>query len=51
MSTPKETAPDSTLGIVDLVDMVRVYPEDLAALRAQEAVHTELAAVLEEDAA
>lgn len=27
----------STLGIVDLVDMVRVYPEDLKALRAQDA--------------
>jgi len=46
MTTLKETAPDSGLGVVDLTDMVRVYPEDLAALRAQEAVHAELAAVL-----
>lgn len=41
----------STLGIVDLVDMVRVDPEDLKALRAQEAIHTGLAATLKKDAA
>lgn len=51
MSTRTETAPDSTLGIVQLGELTRIHPEDLEALRAQEAAHTKLAAVLKEDAA
>jgi hypothetical protein len=51
MSTRIEAAPDSTLGIVQLGELARIHPEDLETLRAQEAIHAELSATLEEDAA